>query len=172
MNPLSFSIDPQECSEWCWAAVTAAVGSFYQDAACPRQQCQLANQVLQLSKDCCTDCDCKNDPFEACNQPRNLGLVLGKYRHGRDGTNGLASMKFSDIQSEINGGHPVAVSITLDDPAASGHAIVIFGYTEDGKVHVADPMQAGTAITVSFNDLLAGVASELHGRWQAAFRTK
>ncbi len=128
--------------------------------------------MLKLGQDCCTECDCKNDPFDACNQPRNLGVALGTYRHGRDGAGGVTGLRFSDIQSEIDSGHPIAVSITLDDAAASGHAIVIYGYTDDGTVKVADPMHAETTITISFDDLLAGTGPELHGKWQAAFRTK
>jgi hypothetical protein len=172
MNPLNFSIHQQECSEWCWAAVTAAVGEFYQNSHCPRQQCKIVNQLLKVPQDCCTECNCESDPFDACNQPRNLGVALAAYRHARDGINGLRSLKFSEIQDEIESGHPITVSITLDDPAASGHAIAIYGYTADGKVLVADPMQAETLITVSYTDLLAGNTSELHGKWQAAFRTK
>jgi hypothetical protein len=171
-NPLTFSISQQECGEWCWAAVAVAVGVFYQDQHCPRRQCELVNQMLQLSNDCCTQCRCKTDPFDSCNQPQNLAEVLGQYKHCRDDTSGIAEMKFAEVQKEIDDGHPIAVSITMDDPAASGHSIVIYGYTQDGKVHIADPMHTDTNITVAFDDLLAGAGSESHGKWQAAFRTK
>lgn len=172
MRSLDFSIDSQECSEWCWAAVTSAIGRFYQDAACPKLQCGVVNEVLMLGQDCCTDCDCKNDPFDACNQPQNLGVSLGAYHLGRDGINGVAGLNFSDIQSEIDSVHPIAVSITLNDPAASGHAVVIYGYADDEKIMIADPMHADTIITASFQDLITGTDSGLHGQWQAGFRTK
>jgi hypothetical protein len=60
----------------------------------------------------------------------------------------------------------------LDDPAASDHAIVIYGYSLDGKVFIADPMHADTTITMAFDDLVVGTGSQSHGKWQAAFRTK
>jgi len=163
-NPLPLTITQQECSQWCWAAVGMAIGTFYRDPAWPPQQCELVNKVLGVSRDCCTGCN------DTCNQQQNLALVLDT--HCRDGVNGIATMKFSQVQQEIDHGRPIAVSIALNDPAASGHAIIIFGYTEDGKVNVADPMHAGTAITMSFDDLLAGTGADLHGKWQMAFRTK
>jgi len=171
-NPLPLSIQKQECGEWCWAAVAVAIGTFYEDEDCPKKQCALVNQVLQLTKDCCTECRCTTDPFDSCNQPENLGDVLGQYKHCRDGNNGVASMQFSEIQQEINDGHPIAVSVQLNDSAASGHAVVIYGYTADKRVFVADPMKpTGTLITVSFDDLTSG-ASATEGVWQAGFRTK
>jgi Papain-like cysteine protease AvrRpt2 len=169
-NPLPVTISQQECSEWCWAAVGVAIGTFYKDGDWPSEQCKLVNQVLGISKDCCTECQCKTNPSDSCNQPQNLATVLAQ--HCRNDVNGITTMQFSQVRQEIDRGRPIAVSITLDDPAASGHAIIIFGYTEDGQVNVADPMHAGTAITMSFDDLVAGTGSELHGQWQMAFRTK
>lgn len=84
-------------------------------------------------------------------------------------------MAFEEVKAEIDGGRPVVVQVTLEDPAASGHAIVIFGYTDDGMVSIGDPMHAGDRISVRFSDFVAGVQAnlgDLHGTWQAAYRTK
>src|SRR6476620_7974457 len=144
---LDFSLQPQECTQWCWAAVMTAIGRFYSDSEkdCPSEQCKMVSQVLKIGRDCCTECDCKTDPFDPCNQPKNLGFVLNRYNHGLDGTAGT-TLSFADIQQEIDNDHPVAVSVKLHDPAATSHAIVIFGYHDDGTLNIADPMQAGTQI--------------------------
>jgi hypothetical protein len=168
---LPISLKPQECTQWCWAAVTTAIGAFYQDDQCPTTQCEVVSQVLNIGRDCCSECDCKADPFDPCNQPKNIAFALNRYQHGLDGPAGT-TLSFSDIQDEINNNHPIAVSVRLNDPAATSHAIVIFGYTDDGKLNVADPMQPGSQISATLDELLNGTSSELHGTWQSAFRTK
>jgi len=50
---------------------------------------------------------------------------------------------------------PVVVQVALDDPAASGHAISIYGYGNDRTVLLADPMHPDDKITVSFDDFVA-----------------
>jgi hypothetical protein len=172
-NPLPFQLDEQRCGEWCWATVAVAIGRFYHDASCPQDQCQLVSSILKVGKDCCEDCDCTLGSLESCNQPQNLGFVLSQLGHGRDDTDGLPSMKFEEIQMEINNGRPIAVSIAWQEPAAPGHAIVIHGYTEDRKLVVADPMAPpGTTITVSFDNFVyPEFGGDLTGDWKAAFRT-
>ena len=168
---LNFALQPQECTQWCWAAVTAAIGKFYGNSECPSEQCRMVSQVLNIGRDCCTECDCKTDPFDPCNQPKNLGFVLNRYNHSLDGTAGV-SLSFSDIQGEIDNDHPVAVSVRLHDPAATSHAVVIFGYMDNGKLNIADPMQAGSQVTATLDELLSGKSSDLDGTWEAGFRTK
>jgi hypothetical protein len=173
-NPLPFQLDEQKCGEWCWAAVSVAIGQYYEDQACPREQCQLVSRILQVGKDCCEDCDCSLGSLEACNQPQNLGFVLNRIGHGRDGTDGLQTMKFSEIQTEINNGCPITVSIEWQEPAAPGHAIVIYGYTTDRVLVIADPKAPpGTVITLPFDNFAyPEFGGGLLGRWKAAFRTQ
>jgi peptidase C39-like protein len=173
-NPLEFHLEEQECSEWCWAATAVAVGKFYHDPARPQQQCQFVSQVLQLGKNCCEECDCTPGSFEPCNQSQNLGFALDQIGHGRDGTDGLSTMQFSEIQDEINTGHPICVSIEWQEPAAPGHAIVIYGYDEVKKLlFIADPKApSGTPITIPFDDFTyPEFGGPGRGSWKAAFRT-
>ncbi len=172
-NPLAFQLDEQKCSEWCWASVTTGIGQFYRDPDCPQQQCQLVSNILQLGKNCCEDCDCTPGSLEPCNQPQNLGFVLNRIGHGRDGTDGLPIMEFSEIQQEIKDGHPIAVSIQWQEPAAPGHAIVIYGYTDDRNLIIADPKApTGSVITVAFDNFTyPEVGGSLLGSWKAGFRT-
>ena len=173
-NPLEFHLEEQKSSEWCWAATAVAIGNFYQDPNCAQRQCQLVSQVLQLGKDCCEDCDCTPGSFEPCNQTQNLGFILDKIGHGRDGTDGLSSMEFSEIQAEIDSGHPICVSIEWNEAAAAGHAIVIYGYDEEKRLlFIADPKApAGTTITVLFDGFTyPEFGGPVRGSWKAAFRT-
>jgi hypothetical protein len=171
-NVLDITIEPQKCTQWCWAAVTVAIGRVFQDDQCPSDQCKVVNQLVGAGKDCCTECDCQSDPFDACNQSRNLSVALAHFHFDRDGPNGFRNLRFEDVQQEIDNEHPIAVSIKLqNEGAATSHAVVIYGYSDDGKLNIADPMQAGSHISVSMDELLAG-SSQLDGTFEAAFRTK
>jgi hypothetical protein len=79
--------------------------------------------------------------------------------------------KFSDVVTQIDKSRPIVVAVELEDSAASSHAIVIYGYSEDGKVLIADPMRAGDTISVDFDQLRAGNSPDYHATWQQGFRT-
>lgn len=165
---LNFTIEPQRCTEWCWAAVVAAVCNCYGDAS-PANQCDVAE--LMLGTDC-DDCDCQQDRSAPCNQPFNLGTVLSKVRHNLGNpVNGVPTLSLEDVKSSINDQRPIVVQVELDDAAASGHAIAIFGCTDSGIVSIADPMHAGDKITVPLADFVAGTDTS-HGKWQGAYLTK
>ena len=172
MSSLNFTIEQQQCSEWCWAAVTAAVCRCYGDAT-PTRQCEVANLVLKLPIDNCTDCDCQNNPSAACNQPKNLALALDAVQHDRGNpVDGISTLAFEDVKDDIDNGRPIVVRVTLEESVASGHAVAIYEYTDDGMVSIADPMHAGNKISVRFADFVAGGPTALHGTWQAAYLTK
>lgn len=172
-NPLEFHLEEQKCSEWCWAATATAVAKFFGDS--PRQQCQFVSQVLDMGRDCCSDCDCTPGSGDPCNQSQNLGFALDQIGHGRgDGTDGLPTMQFSEIQQEIDAGHPVCVSIQWEEAAAAGHAIVIYGYDQAKRIlFIADPKApAGTPITIPFDNFsYPEFGGPGRGSWKAAFRT-
>lgn len=172
MKVLDFDIEMQQCSEWCWAAVVAAVCRCYGDET-PSRQCEVANIVLQLPADLCTDCDCQQNPFAVCNQSRNLASVLDAVHHDRGNpAEGISTLAFGDIQSDIDNGRPIVVQVSLDDPAASGHAVAIYGYSDDEMVSIADPMHPDDRISVPFADFVSGAQTELHGTWKGAYLTK
>jgi len=165
---LSLSMEPQECTEWCWAATVLATCRCYQDPG-PSSQEELAAMVLSIPD---SGCGCREDPDAPCNCPKNISFVLSTVNdHGRDGPGGCGTLSFDDVKAEIDAGHPVAVDVVLDPPGATGHAIVIYGYTDDRMVFVADPMHAGDKITVGFDDFVSGLNTD-HGAWRSAYRTK
>src|SRR5436305_8639393 len=119
MKALTFEIEQQKCSEWCWAAVTAAVCQCYGDTS-TTQQCEVANLVLRLGIDNCNDCDCEEDPSAMCNQSKNIAVALNAVRHDRGNpTGGIRNVSFEDVKSEIDNCRPIVVDVVLDDPAAS-----------------------------------------------------
>jgi hypothetical protein len=88
---------------------------------------------------------------------------------------GIATLGFDQVKDEIDQGHPIVVRVTLDELAASGHAIAIYGYGDDGAVLIADPMHARDKISVPFAAFAAGGSVDLgglHGTWQGAYLTK
>jgi hypothetical protein len=160
-------MEQQQCTEWCWVASTLAVCRCFQDTDSPASQVDLANLVLRPAG---PRCGCTN-----CNQPVNLAVALDSVHHDRDGPEGIYTVKFESLKQEIDAGHPVVVRVRLNDPAASDHAIVIYGYTDDGIALIADPMHAGDLISVHFEDFVSGTPADLkdhHGEWQSAYRTK
>ena len=80
-------------------------------------------------------------------------------------------MEFSDVTDEIDNARPIVVEVSLAELAASGHAIAIYGYSDDGILLIADPMRAGDTISVGFDDLVQGRDANYHATWQRAYKT-
>ena len=141
------------------------------------EQCGLVNQLVRPGKDCCEDCECSNPEvqFEPCNQAQNVGSALLKVNHGRDVGNGLPkeALAWEDLQAEIDGGQPLVVTIEWQGALrGQSHAIVVYGYTDDRKVYLADPMKPGTIVTRPFDDFQYPTSDgKTFGIWKAAFRT-
>lgn len=173
-NSLRFEIEQQLCTQWCWAAVTASIVKFFSEEG--PDQCQLVNQIIKPGKDCCKDCQCSDpDVSEPCNEAANVGSALLKLNHGRDIGNGVpkGEIDWEDLQSEIDSGQPIVVSIAWQGPLrGQSHAVVIYGYTDDRKVLLADPMRPGTVVTCSFDDFqFPSTDGKSVGSWNSTFRT-
>src|SRR5947207_642841 len=117
MNPLTFVVEQQQCTEWCWAAVTAAVCQCYGDETATLQ-CEVVNLVLQLPTDSCTECKCRQNQSAPCNQQHNLASALDTVNHDRGNpVDGIATLGFDQVKDEIDQGHPIVVRVTLDELA-------------------------------------------------------
>ena len=108
---LSFHMLSQAHTNWCWAAVSAAVRKT--------TQCSVANEVLDRD-DCC-------DNGEACNSEDSLTDALGDMlAQVREGT-----VSFEVIQNEIGQGRPLCARIAWDADRDliedRGHFVVISG---------------------------------------------
>lgn len=140
MNKLNFTIQPQEQTEWCWAAVTASIANFFAGNS-NMKQCALVNNAT-LRSDCCDegDSDPCNQPFALDTALRRLSL-LQKTQRGQPG--------FKAVADEIAAGRPLAVRILWSE--GGGHAIVVYGVTDDRRLHIADPENANDDILVPFD---------------------
>jgi hypothetical protein len=166
-NPLSFAMQPQQQSEWCWAAVAASISSFYGDAPA-KSQCELATQYLQMP--CCANpLPPPPPPQWDGNQSYTLDVPLQVLNH-------LAAplipdvMLFEDIVKDINAGKPICCHIKWDQDAPhDGHFNAIVGYdsqTQDLIIH--DPYAAYGQSTVPYDTF----KSNYHGgSWDQTCRT-
>lgn len=133
---LTFSMETQQASQWCWAAVAASVARFY-DPASPWTQCVLANHELGRT-DCC-DGEFNRGP---CDCPKKLGPSLA--RTGNLRSRDAGTVPAGVLAEEIQEGNPVACRVGWR--GGGGHFVVIYGLTAGGQpapalVHVADPAE-------------------------------
>jgi hypothetical protein len=138
---LTFKIQHQEQTEWCWAAVAASVQQYFEPATEPAlelKQCAIADMVLHTNL-CC--------PYpEFCNQPAALETALKKIHKWRKSLNpdpltGPGTLTFAEVQREIDRGRPVCVGIRWYQ--GGGHFVVIRGYrvlaSGAQQLYIADP---------------------------------
>jgi hypothetical protein len=162
-NNLGLTMQLQQQSEWCWAAVATSVARFF-DAASTWTQCAVVDAELGLTT-CCT-----NGASAACNQPWFLDRALTRVNHF-DHWNGGAATR-TQVVDEIEGGRPLGVRVGWS--GGGGHFLVIDGYDEDAEendaniVEVRDPFY-GTS-RLSYDDLLSRYESS--GSWTDSYWTK
>jgi hypothetical protein len=121
---LGFTMEQQQQTNWCWAAVSTSVSHYYQ-ATSSWHQCSLANHELGQ-----TSC-CQDGSSSACDQPHYLERGLSAVRH--DGGNSSGPLSFSQVRSEIDAGRPVGCFIRWGSQAV-GHFVVIEGYRQQGGI--------------------------------------
>jgi hypothetical protein len=127
MPMLSFTLQPQHQSEWCWAAITASLSKHYNPDStwC---QCKLATRLTKRKKtgdkDCCSHPYTK-DIAHVCNQPQYLEQALRLI--GRLAAPPITGpMTFGRIEKEILAGRPVCARIRWGR-ATVGHFVLIYG---------------------------------------------
>jgi hypothetical protein len=116
---LSFKIQPQVHSDWCWAAVSASVAAFYNPAS-PWTQCQVVDKEKGR-----TDC-CANGASAKCNVQWYLEKALTRVKHLNTVTGGASSLP--SIKTEVDGDRPLGVRTAWSRGGA--HFMVVQGYDE------------------------------------------
>src|SRR5262245_50136888 len=117
---LSFAMQHQQQTQWCWAAVSTSV-SLYYDPSSTWTQCTVVNAELGQ-----TTC-CNNGSSAACNQPWYLDLALTRTGNLTAVTGGTTT--FAGIRSEIDAGRLLGVRIGWS--GGGGHFVVLEGYKPD-----------------------------------------
>lgn len=161
---LTFTMQVQQQSQWCWAATSASIDDYYGPAG-TKSQCAIATGVLGGS--CCT---APGSP--ACNQPYYLDVALSWVGHLAQPCIGTAIDLVAggpgpaSLETEINGGRPVGCHISWS--GGGGHFNVIYGYdTGTQDVDVADPYYS--THTLPYAAFKTGYQGA--GTWDASYLT-
>jgi hypothetical protein len=128
---LPFTMEPQELSRWCWAAVAVSMAQFYRTGKW--RQRDVAGRVFGVAGPGSNE---NLSPSQQWNQNRTLDqalLVTGCFSHWSPG-----KPDFERIVTELESGRPMGIRIEWRRGGA--HYVAIFGY--DGprrEIWVADP---------------------------------
>jgi hypothetical protein len=153
-NQLTFTMQHQQQTNWCWAAVATSVTLFYSSAG-TWTQCSLVNAELGQTT-CCTD-----GSTSQCNQAWYLDLALtrvGNLDHVAGG-----SIALSGVEQEIDAGRLVGVRIGWS--GCGGHFVALEGYQEGGAgfVYVEDPWYGPSYVGYdTFRSMYQGSGSWTH----------
>lgn len=156
---LSFNMQSQTESNWCWAATSTSVSHFYWLWS-TWTQCRVANGELGHS-------NCCNSPVpSACNVPWYLDRALTR-------TNNFVSMmgqaSFQQVKDEIDAGRPVGTRIGWN--GGGGHFMVIYGYSRVLNLEyfdIDDPIYGKSHLAVS--DFASNYQGS--GTWTHTYFTK
>jgi Papain-like cysteine protease AvrRpt2 len=156
---LSFQMQPQQQTNWCWAAVSTSVALYY-DAASTWTQCSVANGELSRS-----DC-CGSGAATACNVYGYLASALQRVGH-LDHWDGNAAV-FQTVDDEVDAGRPIGIRVAWSGGGA--HFLAIIGYLEDTQNYVAvdDPIYGKSDVT--YDTLKTSYQGS--GTWTHTYYTK
>ena len=156
---LSFNMQAQTQSNWCWAATSTSVSHFFWFLS-PWTQCKVANAELGLSN-CCS-----GSVPSACNVPWYLDRALTR-------TNNFVSITgpvtFQQVRNEIDAGRPVGARIGWN--GGGGHFMVIYGYSliaGTAYFDIDDPIYGKSHLAVS--DFASNYQGS--GSWTHTYFTK
>lgn len=184
------TVQPQSCSNWCWAAVASSISNyFYPNAQPPLTQCDLAyrtyryrgSPVVSLSDCCDTPCS-DDDPTQAWNasiDPMGIGDPLWVARVvSSENEQPLASSATTDamILDALDRHAPVCAIIDWGGGACHVVAIVGAGQGAGGVQNyvVSDPKT--TAVHIVSRQQLETAYQSLDrgpsGRWEWTYFTE
>ena len=156
---LSFTMQLQTQSNWCWAATSTSVSHFYWFLS-HWTQCSVASAELGR-----TDC-CNATVPSGCNVPWYLDRALTRTDNFVRIT-GPAS--FADVCSEIDAGRPVGARVGWS--GGGGHFMCIYGYSTflgQQYVDIDDPIYGKSHLPVAdFSSTYQG-----SGTWTHTYFTK
>jgi papain like cysteine protease AvrRpt2 len=155
---LSFTMQHQQQSNWCWAATSTSVAHYY-NASSTWAQCEVANS--QTGR---TDC-CGAGAATACNLAEPLDnplAIVGHLDHAIFGTS-----TFAAVRGQIDVGRPLCLRVAWSGGGA--HFLAAIGYNGQGTemVFVDDPIYGPS--DVSYNALLTSYQGS--GSWTHSYFT-
>jgi hypothetical protein len=135
-NPLAFTMQPQQQTEWCWAAVSVSVNLYYHPAS-GQTQCAVANIAMGQST-CCQD-----GSTPQCNQPWFLDQALSIVGDLKAWSPG--KVPFTTVKSEINDCRPLCLRIGWN--GGGGHFVAVYGFSNtNNRLNVGDPWYGNSVV--------------------------
>ena len=156
---LSFNMELQTQSNWCWAATSKSVSRFYSIFS-PWTQCKVASK--ELDKTCC------DSPVPAaCNVPWYLDRALTR-------TNNFVSYQsgpitWEQVKQELEKG--LVVGARIGWSGGGGHFMVIYGVSKSMGLeflHIDDPIYGKSTLT--YNQFATNYQGS--GTWTHTYFTK
>ncbi len=156
---LSFTMQHQQQTQWCWAAVSTSVSHFYNPAS-TSTQCDVVNAELGQTT-CCHD-----GSTSACNQPWYLDAALTRTGNLKSWAGG--SVPFSTVDHEIDALRPLGVRIGWS--GGGGHFVILAGYLEGATnyIGVEDPWYGSS--DVAYDTFLTSYQGT--GSWTHTYYTE
>jgi hypothetical protein len=155
-NPLGFTMQHQEQTEWCWAAVSASVNLYFHPTS-GQTQCAVANAAMGQST-CCQD-----GSTPQCNQPWFLDQVLQIVGDLKAWSAGKAALP--TVKREIDRCRPFCLRIAWN--GGGGHFVAVYGYSNK-RLNIGDPWYGNSVVTYGlFPDTYQG-----GGSWTDNYTTK
>ncbi len=159
---LSFSMQTQSQTQWCWAAVSASVAQYFSASTTWANQCDVANTTLGR-----TDC-CGTGAGGPCNIPYYLDTALTTVGHYSNVISGATN--YDGAVAQIDQDRPLGVRIGWS--GGGGHFVVVCGYDHDPaipteEVEVADPYYGSS--TLDYNAFKTAYKST--GTWTHSYYT-
>lgn len=165
---LPLTIQVQQESLWCWAAISSSVDDFY--AIPPSwQQCCIVQSTFASPLP--PPCISPTDP--AWNRTAKLSPALRLVGH--QGPSGPGAYGIAQIRSQIDSDQPLGVAIQWNGSSnpPDNHFVLLTGYSDDGtqpEVTVKDPFN-GTTLAVPLRTFPAKYRS-VGGTWIFSYETK
>jgi hypothetical protein len=149
---LNFMMEPQQQTNWCWAAVSKSVAAYY-DPATTWTQCTIADGEKGRT-DCCT-----NGSSAACNAYGTLDTSLQRVGHLDRMLRRTVS--FGDIDAAMTLGRPVGVRVAWSGGGA--HFLAIIGSLAGSFFAVDDPIYGKSDVAENaFTTMYQGSGSWTH----------
>lgn len=167
---LNLRMETQLAGQWCWAACTQCVRSFYQPGA-PLTQCVIASCTLVVHNEVPqgTPC-CEDDPDKGpCDMSYYLDRSLSEVGHFNLWSGN--SLSGTDLMTEMQASRPVGARIQWPNDGG-GHFLVIGGLSPGtGIIVVHDPLEH-TDTEGSQMPIAEFTTSYKTGYWSDSYFTK
>ena len=134
-NPLAFTMQHQEQTQWCWSATSVSVNLFYHPAS-GWTQCSCANATLGQTT-CCTAGNSAQ-----CNTPFYLDLALKTVANFKSMSGVKAAL--SRVRTEIRQCRPLCLRIGWN--GGGGHFVAVYGYSGT-NINIGDPWYGDSVVS-------------------------